>query len=358
MKPALRIIALTKQDSQYGAHSGYYTQAFLYGRSAAVRIQTIIPRPGWIPRGIGKLLSIGLRTPRRNQSEQTAEAEYVARMWLDRRAVGHIANIEDHLPLAHAPGLDRSRWVATVHFPIPSWRADDLSALRDFARIITLCRRDADALSKILPEGRTLFVLHGVDTAFFYADETIRSPAPRLLFVGKWLRDFNTAGRVLIEALTRCPHLKVDIVVKKKWISGSVLERLDGHPRVLWHDSVDDETLRRLYQTAWILLMPLFDTSANNALVEALACGTVPVINRVGGVVDYGGGAVFPICPTSNSSDFLALVDAYMCDTAWLRDRSRACRNFAVNHLDWRFFRDRMQKIYEDVSNQRRNAGD
>jgi glycosyltransferase involved in cell wall biosynthesis len=279
-------------------------------------------------------------------------------MWLDRRAVGHIANIEDHLPLARAPGLDRSRWVATVHFPVPSWRADDLGALRDFARIITLCRRDADALSKILPEGRTSFLLHGVDTTFFYADETVRSPGPRLLFVGKWLRDFNTAGRVLIEALTRCPYLKVDIVVEKKWILGSILERLGGHPGVFWHDSVDDKTLRGLYQTAWILLLPLLDTSANNALVEALACGTVPVTNRVGGVVDYGGGAVFPICPTSNSSDFLALIDAYMSDTAWLRDRSRACRDFAVNHLDWRLFRDRMQKIYEDVSNHSRNAGD
>ena len=358
MKPALRVIALTKQDSQYGAHSGYYTQAFLYGRSAPVRIRTIAPRSGWIPRGIGKLLSIGLRTPRRNQSEQIAEAEYVARMWLDRSAVGHIANIEDHLPLARASGLDRSRWIATVHFPVPSWHGADLRALRNFARIITLCRRDADALSKILPEGRTSFVLHGVDTTFFQADETVRSAAPRLLFVGKWLRDFNTAGRILIEALTRWPHLKVDIAVAKRWISGSVLERLRDHPRVLWHDSVDDGTLRRLYQRAWILLMPLLESSANNALVEALACGTVPVTNRVGGVVDYGGGAVFPVCPTNSPSDFLALIDAYVRDAAWLRDRSRACRDFAANQLDWRFFRERMQKIYEVIANRRRSGSD
>jgi glycosyltransferase involved in cell wall biosynthesis len=356
MRATLRIVVLTKEDSQYGTHSSYYTQAFRFDSSDIASIRTVTPRAGWIPRGIGKMLSIGLRTPARNQTEQTAEAEFIARMWFDRKAVGHIANIEDHLPLAHASALDRSRMVATIHFPAPHWLDADISTLRHFGKIVVLCRRDAEAFARLIPAERVTLILHGVDTTFFHCDESARSPTPQVLFVGKWLRDFNAAGEVLIQGLARWPHMGVDIVVARKWASGSVLARLADHPQVRWHDAIDDKTLRRLYQTAWILFIPLLDSSANNAIVEALACGTVPVANRVGGVVDYGGGEVFPMTATNGAADYLSLIDAYLRNPEWRMDRSRACRAFAENRLDWQFTRKRLIRVYEEMSDSAKHA--
>jgi glycosyltransferase involved in cell wall biosynthesis len=350
MRSPLRIVVLTKQDPQYGAHSGYYTQAFRFDSSDIVGISMVTPRPGWIPHAIGKILSVGLHTPVRNQAEQTAEAEFVARMWFEREAVGHIANIEDHLPLVRASGLDRSRWVATVHFPAPRWRDEDISSLSHFGKIIALCRRDAGTFSRLIPSERIRLILHGIDTAFFRPDETARSRNPHLLFVGKWLRDFNAAGEVLNESLSRWPQLEADVVVARKWTSGSVLAGLADHPRIRWHEAVDDRTLRGLYQHAWMLFMPLLEASANNALVEALACGTVPVTNQVGGVVDYGGGDVFQTSARNDPASYLALIDAYLRNTEWLKDRSRACRNFAEKQLDWRFARAHMLRVYEEIS--------
>jgi glycosyltransferase involved in cell wall biosynthesis len=349
MKPPLRVIALTKEDPQYGGHSGYYTQAFHFAPSEGIGVQAIISRSGWWPRAVGKALSLGLGTPPRNQAEQVAEMEFLAHTWFDRGAVGHIANIEDHLPLVRVMRADKARWVATMHFPASHWREEDATALRHFGRIIVLCRRDAQTLSQWLPAERIVFIPHGVDTAFFRRNAMARSANPRVVFVGKWLRDFETAGEVLSLALARWPRLGADIVVARQWAAGSQLSALADHPRVRWHEAVDDETLRQLYQAAWLLFMPLYETSANNALVEALACGTVPVVNNVGGVTDYGGGEAFLISETNHPSSYLALMEEHFGNPKRLVERSRACHEFAVERLDWRLIRARSRSVYEEL---------
>jgi glycosyltransferase involved in cell wall biosynthesis len=349
MRQPLRVIALTKEDPQYGGHSGYYTQAFRFASSMNVRVRTINTRAGWWPRALGKALSLGLRTHPRNQAEQSAEMEFLAHTWLDCDAVGHVANVEDHLPLLHTLHVDRPRWVATVHFPAPHWRKEDVTALRRLGRIIVLCRRDAETFSQWLPAERIAFIPHGVDTDFFQRNAMARSSSPRLVFVGKWLRDFETAGKVLFAALARWPQLDADIVVARKWADGSQLAALSGHPRVRWHEAVNDYTLRQLYQAAWVLFLPLHETSANNALVEALACGTVPVVNNIGGVTDYGGGEAFPMSETNEPTSYLALIEEHFGHPKRLVERSLACHKFAVERLDWRLVHAQNLGVYEKL---------
>jgi glycosyltransferase involved in cell wall biosynthesis len=350
MKASLRVIALTKEDPQYGGHSGYYTQAFRFAPDASVRVRAVVPRAGWLPRAIGKALSLGLGMAPRNRAEQTAEMEFRALTWLDGGAVGHVANIEDHLPLVRALRVNKRRWVATVHFPAPHWRKEDASALRHFGKIIVLCRRDAEAFSHWLPTERIVFIPHGVDTTFFQYDAIARSAKPRVVFVGKWLRDFETAGEVIFAALARWTQLSADIVVAHHWAAGSQLAALLGHPRVRWHEAVDDHTLRQLYQAAWILLMPLLETSANNALVEALACGTVPMVNNVGGVADYGGGDAFPMSAVNHPTGYLALMEEHFGNPTRFVARSRACHEYAIARLDWKLIRTRNRAVYEEFN--------
>jgi glycosyltransferase involved in cell wall biosynthesis len=276
--------------------------------------------------------------------------EFLVDTWFDRGAVGHVANIEDHLPLVRALRADQPRWVATVHFPAPHWRTEDASALGRFGKIIVLCRRDAETFSRWVSAERVVFIPHGVDTTFFRHDAMARSPNPRVMFVGKWLRDFETAGEVLSAALTRWPQLGADIVLAQQWAAGSKLVALMGHPRVRWHEVVDDYTLRQIYQAAWLLFMPLLETSANNALVEALACGTVPVVNNVGGITDYGGGEAFAMSEDNQPSSYLALMEEHFSNPNRLVERSRACHEFAVAMLDWQLIRARNRSVYEKIS--------
>lgn len=349
MKPLLRVIALTKKDPQYGGNSGYYTEAFRFGPSEDTRVRAITPRPNWWSRALGKALSMGIGTPSRNQAEQTAEMEFFVHTWLNRGAVGHVANIEDHLPLAHALREDKPHWAATVHFPAPQWRKEDATALRHFGSIIVLCRRDAEMFSQWVPPERVVFIPHGVDTTFFQHNAAVRSKTPRMVFVGKWLRDFETAGEVLFAALERWPQLDADIVVARHWATGSKLATLAGHPRVRWHEAVGDDALRHLYQAAWLLILPLHDTSANNALVEALACGTVPLVNNVGGITDYGGGEVFPMSESNHPNSYLALIEQFFRNPHRLVECARECHAFAVQRLEWRLIRARNRHVYEKL---------
>ena len=196
------------------------------------------------------------------------------------------------------------RWVATVHFPPEHWADADITTLGALSHVITLCERDRAFFAVLLGDDSVTTILHGVASDVFRPDESLRGATPRLLFVGKWLRDFETAGQVFAAALDRWPTLEIDIVVARRWAEGSRLAALGEHPRVHWQENVADDELPRLYQRAWLLVMPLHETSANNALVEALSSGTVPVVNHVGGVPDYGGGTVFPMCETASVESF------------------------------------------------------
>ena len=170
--------------------------------------------------------------------------------------------------------------------------------------------------------------------------------------MAKWLRDFSTTAAVLHTALSRWPALHADLVVARRWTIGTPLAALEAHPRILWHESVDDEELRRLYRQAWLLLLPLLDTSANNALVEAMACGTVPVVNNVGGVRDYGGGDGFPMVPDREPESFLARLAEYLDSPDRIARCGQKCRAFALSQLDWRIIRAQHLRLYEELATQ------
>ena len=275
-------------------------------------MQRITPVPGLLARAAGKLYSLAIGAPVRDQTESAAELRLTLAHRLRPGALCHIANVEDHLPLLRSLRRKQPRWVATVHFPPEHWHAGDIAALGRLGHVITLCERDRIFFAERLGADSVSTLLHGVDCDFFRPEDSRRAPSPRLLFIGKWLRDFETAGQVFAAALERWPALEIDVVVARRWAEGSSLAALAGHPRVHWRERVPDEDLRRLYQRAWLLVMPLKETGANNALVEALASGTVPVVNRIGGVPDYGGDTVYPTCETGNTEAFLARIARWL----------------------------------------------
>ena len=346
----IRLKVLTKVSSEYGRYSSYYTNFSNFGPKDNIEVKMFAPRPGWLPRSIGKLYSLALDAGPRDRSAACAELEFRAAVALDGGSLGHIANIEDHLRLINGLRSPKRRWIATMHFPPSRWREDDAKALRHFAHAITLCQRDADYLAQWMPRERISCILHGVDTGFFSPGEGARSASPRIIFVGKWLRDFETAGIVLKQALEKWPALTADIVVAMKWAEKTQLGDLAAHPRIRWHENIDDEKLLQLYREAWILFLPLLETSANNALVEAMACGTTPVVNLVGGVPDYGGGSVFPTTLGSRPEDYLAMIGNYLDKPSQLTALGEACRKFTIDYLSWDLVRAEHRRVYETVA--------
>ena len=346
MQKIREVIVLTKEEAAYGRHSSYYTQAFDFKGVDDFTVTKIKPGAGFFGRSVGKLFSGMIKAPGRDQNGSFAECRYFLRQWRKGDTICHIAAVEDHLPLLHFVRTQRPRWIGTVHFPPSCWREEDLCALEKLGCIVTLCERDRQYFGMRLPGCRVVCIPHGVDTDFFHPSPDVQSSSPRLLFVGKWLRDFDMAGSVLGACLEKWPEIGVDIVVSRRWTKGTTLDGLHSSPRVRWHENVSDEELRILYQQAWLLVLPLKETSANNAIVEALASGLVPVVNDTGGIRDYGGGDIYAFPAANTPEAWLQLVGDYLASKTLRQSISQACRIFAVSKLDWRIIRELHLEVY------------
>ena len=155
-------------------------------------------------------------------------------------------------------------------------------ALRCLDFIAVVSRWQISFFQSIAPRVPVLFIPHGVDVSYFAPAASNR---PRrsgyCITVGHWLRDWKVLAEAVELVDARCPDLSFVIV------SESAGARAIRSPRVKLYRSISDEELRSLYWGAEFCVLPLKDSTANNALLEAMASGLPLVVTDVGGVRDY-----------------------------------------------------------------------
>jgi glycosyltransferase involved in cell wall biosynthesis len=142
-----------------------------------------------------------------------------------------------------------------------------------------------------LPTARAIFVPHGVNVTFFRPRSDSASQQderPRVIFVGTHLRDFQVLAHVVAGAITAHSTLCFDLVIPVDVRTPELLGLGGRWPeRIVFHDRVSSSFLLDLYQKAQVALLPLKDATANNSLMEALACGLPVIATDVGGTRDY-----------------------------------------------------------------------
>lgn len=62
---------------------------------------------------------------------------------------------------------------------------------------------------------------------------------------------------------------------------------IGNHPNLTLRSGVPESELLALYRTASLMVLPLKDATANNAVLESMACGLPQVITDVGSTCDY-----------------------------------------------------------------------
>lgn len=178
----------------------------------------------------------------------------------------------------YLPGwLKRARWprvktVGTFHQPpelLPDLVNRDIVSQLDLVLVVSPSQEAF--FRAVMPAERVRTLLHGVDADFFRPGGA-RRPGARFMCItaGHWMRDWN-AVRAVVETLAAEPDIEFHIVTNRD-------TGLSGLGNVTQHVDVDDEALRRLYQQADALFLPLVNATANNSLLEGMACG-LPVIS-------------------------------------------------------------------------------
>src|SRR5574338_326167 len=241
-------------------------------------------------------------------------------------------------------GKLRPKLVATYHQP-----SDVLESLvnrKVIAKLDCVSVVSPDQLlffKNLLPPDKIRLILHGIDTNHFRPSAPSKDRGPfTCVTTGHYLRDFNVVRQVA-ETLETYKDIEVHAVTSKP-------TGLDNLPNVTIHRRhIDDEELLRLYQRSHILFLPLIQSTANNSLLEGLACGLPIVSTFLPSVKVYAPGSEAVLIKDNDPQQFVETILHLFHNPEARRVMAGAARRRA-EELDWRKIAPQYDALYSAVT--------
>ena len=238
-----------------------------------------------------------------------AEHKALAASWIMREDILHALYGDEQLAiLLRFKSLLPCPIVATFH--LPTWRVverfkrKELDELRRLDGAIVVSTAQLPAFYEWLGEDKVVYIPHGIDIRVFHPPSSHDdSEVLRLLFVGTHMRDFALAHRVIDRCMADRMKVHFDIVT-----SSCFFNHFTGCDGITLHSAISEEELVALYQAADATFLPVTDATANNAVLESLACGTPIITSDVGGMRDYVGSSTGWLLPASNTDAAIDLI--------------------------------------------------
>ncbi len=181
----------------------------------------------------------------------------------------------------------RARLVVSFHLPsrlvADRWRDQPAHLMDAIDAVVVVSRAQLDDYRHWFGEERVVYIPHGIDTQRFCPPETfVPAHEVRLVMVGDTYRDWETLHRFADICARENLPVGIDAVVP-----ADARRYFIGCDNVTTHTGICEDALIDLYQRADALLLPVLDATANNAILESLACGTPVISTATGGIPDY-----------------------------------------------------------------------
>jgi glycosyltransferase involved in cell wall biosynthesis len=346
-----RYLLLAASDLAHGTHSGYTTLA---GHIPDSRLVQTLRRE---PQGVLERAAVGVlsrlaftRMYRLSSLEIEWRAWALARkthfdlihmMWADR----------DWGFLDQALGRSRPALCATFHSPpdLLPFALRGARRLKELEAVILMSNAQRPFFESCdVPPERIHVVHHGIDCDFF-TPGPMRTGEFTVLSVGNYRRNFPLL-REACTLLARHPGIRVRIVappIHREFFAGMA--------HVEFASNLDDVQLREAYRDASCLLMTVEAATANNALLEAMACGLPIVAESVEGIPEYTGADGALLC-SAGSAEALADAVLRLRADAQLAGRMGARARARAGELDWPKVARRTVAVYETALASRTRA--
>lgn len=236
-----------------------------------------------------------------------------------------------------------NRIVCTFHTPPEKFQAvvKNTEPLKSIDAVIVMAESQIDFFVGLLGHNNVWFVPHGIDVEFFRPAPEFKSinGALNCLFVGSHLRDFDTLKKV-VEISEGDGHNVIFHIL----INQEKTLRFKNFNNVRLYSKVSEQELLKLYQSADLLVLPLIDCTANNSILEAIACGLPVVTTDLPGTRNYLTDDCALFVPPGDAA---CMVDAIcrMKDIGYRQWLSDNCRQHA-QRFDWRVIADQLMGCY------------
>jgi len=220
-----------------------------------------------------------------------------------------------------------------------------IPALKRFDVIGAVAEDQANWLRGLNTGRPVIAVQHGVDTDFFTPPEKKpKNTVFRLVAVGHWLRDYELAIATLDMLAAEGYEFEYRIICHNLF-----LKREPGYVTRL--SGLTDEDLREEYRRADVVFLPLENATANNALLESMACGTPVVSTDVGSVRAYVGEGAGQICAPTPEACAAGL--RHLLESADVRRKAGQAGRTYAESLSWQRTAERFDSHYRAALRQK-----
>ena len=217
------------------------------------------------------------------------------------------------------------------------------SSLRHFAAIILMSetQRDYFLQNGVNPE-RLHVIRHGVDVDHF-TPATLEAPENfTVLSVGGTRRDFTQMAAVA-EALQAEKNIRLIFVGPEDKVAS-----FQNMAHLSYHARVSDAELMALYRSASCFLHLPDNATANNAMLEAMSCGSPIITQRVGGVPEYINESCALIADAGDTTSTVRSIKELSANRALQTTMRHAARDHALTH-DWRLVAEQTRQVYASL---------
>ena len=249
----------------------------------------------------------------------------------------------------------RNALVATYHTPPQRFNevVENQAHVGSLDAVILMSNSQRATFEQLIDPERIHFVPHGIDTAHFTPGNQAESRFERLrqdstakfncLAVGRMLRDYDTLAAAARTLEQSHPNIHFQIVA-----SAEVQPPFDGLGNVTFFSQIDDQQLLDLYREAAVLTLPMHDCTANNVLLEGMACGLPVVATDLQGVRDYTNAECVSLVPAADGIAFGRELVRLSENIDLVQARAKASRAQAES-LAWPKIGNRLRQVYETL---------